>query len=275
MLPGRFLGIARTTGDALTFYILTQSEKGRDVVLTRSVVRKRLLGDLETFAEYPDQEERAEERHVANVNKPRLPTGTEEQKSSERANGAGSLVTMLFKRHDDGSRTLLKGDDSVYQAMIKKMEACEAEEIIIGDQRATYEGTDEDTGEVILYMEDGSYKNVSTEEIYNNMNKDYSNKEIVDLLEVRYSEADGKLYIKVKWHTGEETLIDALDLKADEPLRLANFLLENPVEKLRSGYWNDWAKKTAKNINCAIRRIRHMYAHTDTDDPCSIPFRNA
>jgi hypothetical protein len=50
-------------------------------------------------------------------------------------------------------------------------------------------------------------------------------------------------------------LIDALDLKADEPLRLA--------------------KKTVKNLNCALRRLRHMYAHTDTDDPCSIPFRNA
>ena len=42
MLPGRFLGIARTTGDAITFYILTKSEKGRDVILTRSVVRKHL-----------------------------------------------------------------------------------------------------------------------------------------------------------------------------------------------------------------------------------------
>ena len=33
------MGIARTTGDAFTFYILTKHEKGRDVILTRSVVR--------------------------------------------------------------------------------------------------------------------------------------------------------------------------------------------------------------------------------------------
>jgi hypothetical protein len=66
------------------------------------------------------------------------------------------------------------------------------------------------------------------------MNTDYANKDIIDLLEVNYSEADGKLYIKVKWHTGEETLIDAQALKANEPLRLANFLPMNPVEKLRS-----------------------------------------
>ena len=47
----------------------------------------------------------------------------------------------------------------------------------------------------------------------------------------------------MKWHTGEETLIDAQALKANESLRLANFLLMNPVEKLRSGYWNEWAKR--------------------------------
>ena len=116
-------------------------------------------------------------------------------------------------------------------------------------------------------MEDGSYKTLSTEEVYNNMNKDYANKDIIDLLEVNYSEADGKLYIKVKWHTGEETLIDAQALKANEPyLRLANFLLANPVDKLRSGYWNEWAKKTAKNINCALWRLCYMYDYNGTSE---------
>jgi len=67
MLPGRFLGIARTTGDAFTFYILTKSEKGRDVILTRSVVRKHLPDAPQTFAEYPDWEERAEESMIAQV----------------------------------------------------------------------------------------------------------------------------------------------------------------------------------------------------------------
>jgi len=133
---------------------------------------------------------------------------------------------MLIEVQPDGSRKLIKGDDMIYQQMIKRLEAYGAEEIIIGDQKASYDGTDEGTGDVIRYMEDGSYKTMSTEEVYNSMNKDYAN---------NHSEADGKLYIKVRWHTGEESLIDAQDLKADEPLRLANFLLKIPVEKLRSG----------------------------------------
>jgi len=49
MLPGRFMGIARTTGDAFTFYILTMSEKGRDMILTRSVVRKHLQDAPQAF----------------------------------------------------------------------------------------------------------------------------------------------------------------------------------------------------------------------------------
>jgi len=97
----------------------------------------------------------------------------------------------------------------VNQEMIKRLEACEAEEIIIGNQRATYEGTDEGTGDVI------HYKTMSTEEVNHNMKTDYANKDIIDLLEIKDSKADGKLYIKVKWHTREETLIDAQATKAD------------------------------------------------------------
>ena len=107
------------------------------------------------------------------------------------------------------------------------------------------------------------------------MKKDYANMNIIDLLEVKYSEADRKLYIKVKWHTGEEIFIDAQALKSDEPLRLASLLLANPVEKLRSGYWNEWVKKTAKNINCAVWRLHYMYDYSGTSDVQDPSFRKA
>ena len=57
---------------------------------------------------------------------------------------------------------------------------------------------------------------------------------------------------------------------------MANFILKNPIEQLRSGYWNTWAKKTRKNINRANRRLRCMY---DYDGPVNrttdLPFKNA
>jgi len=58
-------------------------------------------------------------------------------------------------------------------------------------------------------------------------------------------------------------------------LTLQKFLLESPVEKLRSGYWNEWAKKTAKNINCAIHWLCHMYDYNGTTDTHDLSFRKA
>jgi hypothetical protein len=52
MLPGRFLGIARTTGDSFTFYILTDKQQERNVVLIRSVIRKRNPLDPPQYTEY-------------------------------------------------------------------------------------------------------------------------------------------------------------------------------------------------------------------------------
>ena len=49
MLPGQFLGITCTAGDAFTFYILTNSEKGRDAVLTYIVMMKWSMNEPVVF----------------------------------------------------------------------------------------------------------------------------------------------------------------------------------------------------------------------------------
>jgi len=97
------------------------------------------------------------------------------------------------------------------------LELSNTEEIILRDQCATSEGMDKD-GNMIMHLEDGSYKMVSTEEVYNEMFKDHSNSKISELLGFSYSNQDGKLYVKVKRHTGDESLIDAQTLKEDDPL---------------------------------------------------------
>ena len=70
-------------------------------------------------------------------------------------------------------------------------------------------------------------------------------------------------------------MVDAQALKANGPLRLADFLLANSVEKLRSDYWSEWAKKTAKNINCALQRLHYMYDYNGTSDVQDPSFRKA
>jgi hypothetical protein len=53
--------------------------------------------------------------------------------------------------------------------------------------------------------------------------------------------------------------MDADMLKKDDPLRLACLIHNHPVERLCSGYWNEWSKNTLANISKNIRRIRSTY----------------
>ena len=142
------------------------------------------------------------------------------------------------------------------------LENLEVEELILGDQQATYEGLDED-GNVILHMEDGSYKTLSTEEIYSHLNRDHDDDAIEEIVGHEWAMESGKLLVKVKWHTGEVSLLDANLVKEDNPLMLARYILEHPVEKLRNQHWATWAKRSVKNINRNIRHLRTLYDYED------------
>ena len=52
-LPGRFLGINRQAGDAMTYFVETAKAGGNDVVLTRSTIRSR--GNQNVREETADQ----------------------------------------------------------------------------------------------------------------------------------------------------------------------------------------------------------------------------
>ena len=95
------------------------------------------------------------------------------------------------------------------------------EELILSNQQATYEGLDED-GDMVLQMEDGSYKTVSTEEIYDNhLNRDHSDDAIEEIVGHEGVLESGKLLVKVEWHTVEVSLLDATLVREDNPLMLA------------------------------------------------------
>ena len=82
---------------------MTKSEKGRDVILTRSVVRKDLQDAPQTFAEYPDQEERAKESMIAQVDQSQPSTGAEVPRQQVN-NEPGSLVSMMIEVQPDGAQ---------------------------------------------------------------------------------------------------------------------------------------------------------------------------
>ena len=144
--------------------------------------------------------------------------------------------------------------------------------MVLGDEMATYAGTDEN-GDVILHLEDGSCKKMPTEEIINHLNQDQDTKEIDSIVGHQWAPLSGKLMLKVKSYTDEESLIDAELLREDNPMMVAQYILNNPMERTRSGYWNKWAQITMKEVVKTVRRLRNIYENfTDLVD---LPFRKA
>jgi len=267
LLAGRFLGIARTTGDAFTFYVYTQKSQGRDVVLARSVIRKRHDGEPDHMMEYDSttQETIAEEYVDSNANNTMAsaPTNAEEEAAPAMTELArGKLIDDILQlatqdsSHDDPIAARAR------EERIKRILDANPEEIILGDRLAAYEGTEEQTGDHIWHMEDGGYINMPTKDLYNHMCKDTSAQNIQHLIKHQVSTVTGKLYVLVQWVTGDSSLVEAAALQTDEPHRLATFIRSNPVERSRNGFWNKWALTTIANISRAVRRTRSMYEAT-------------
>jgi hypothetical protein len=105
-----------------------------------------------------------------------------------------------------------------------------------------------------------------TREVYNHFNPELKCDDIYDIISSKFGETDGKLYIQVRWKDGQESYINADLLQADDPLRLAKFIKEKPVERLRNGFWSQWADKMLRDISNATRRVRRMYYNTDLKD---------
>jgi hypothetical protein len=89
-----------------------------------------------------------------------------------------------------------------------------------------------DRGDTVIHFEDGSYREMDTEEIYNHMTQDYRCKDIEYLISTQNSEETGKLYVMIKWNNGNESILDAELLKKNEPIHLAHFIHNHPVERV-------------------------------------------
>jgi hypothetical protein len=199
LLTGRFLGIARTTGDTFTFYIYTQKAQGRNVVLARSVIRRRYENDPDSSHDYetPNESIVTEEYVDSNVNNTMTAesTGTEEEAAMTltglaRASLINDITQMIAEDNNDSSDTQAQREKD--ERMQRILDA-NPEEIIIGNRLGAYEGTEEETGDHIWHMEDGSYIHLRTEELYNHMSEDTKAEEITRLITHQVSATTGKL----------------------------------------------------------------------------------
>ncbi len=116
------------------------------------------------------------------------------------------------------------------ELLARQIEERDPEEIILGGENKVVDQETNGINETIIQLEDGSYKKMNTEDVYNHMSNEYQCEDIAELISPKYSVNTGKLYITVKWRDGHESIIDADTLKRDEPLRLARFIHNHPVE---------------------------------------------
>jgi hypothetical protein len=190
MLPGRFLGIARTTGDSFTFYILPGKQQGRNMVLTRSVIRKRNPMDPSQYAEYDyiaPIENEGDDITFPNVTSNPISDWNPQVPINTNARSRGDVELPFEPEHK-----------SLTSLLSERIMEKEPEEIILEDgHKAMIQQVNNDTGETIVHLEDGSYRIMDTEDIYNHIVEDYRCEDIKELLTPKYSENTGKLYILV------------------------------------------------------------------------------
>ena len=71
---------------------------------------------------------------------------------------------------------------------------------------------------------------------------------------------EGQLKLKVLWDAEEHTWESFLEMKVDHPRLTATYLLENNVTRSKRSDRNlQWAKKTLRDIDRAVRRIARIY----------------
>ncbi len=202
MLPGRFLGIARTTGDAFTFVITTDNG-------ISSVIRRRDIKSGDPYADY----------------------NTEDMEVEETDGGNNQI---------EGSQNNLSGDISDHEGNSVPQQGS-FDEVIISDMSST-----------TIHAENDRTTPSCAREVYDHFDTELKCEEIDEIISSKFGESDGKLYLQVRWRDGQESYVSAELVQSDDPIRLARYIKDNPVERLRGGFWSQWADRALQAISHSI-----------------------
>jgi hypothetical protein len=66
--------------------------------------------------------------------------------------------------------------------------------------------------------------------------------DVDEILNLSFNPKDGTLQANIKWKDGQESIVPAVNLQVDNPVHLASFIERHPVQRNKSGYWNNWSK---------------------------------
>ena len=169
MLPGHFLGIARTTGDSFTF-IISQADNTMGRVLYCSVICKRPPTTLQTHADYQV---------------PTLPPLPELRPINDRDTMPSNKINKSF----DITQSL--STDGALEAIV--------------DTILAHDGTE---SPYLVHLEPVQPQPLEhANSIYDHFDQDYKPHDITQILGVEHNPSTGTLYVKVQWKNLQESFI--------------------------------------------------------------------
>ncbi|MGH7955291.1 MAG: hypothetical protein ACREOZ_04955 [Gloeomargaritales cyanobacterium] len=251
---GRLLGIAHTSGDAMTYYIETEKEsgEGRNVVLIRSTIKTRRK-NIGKPADYTNDDPQYANFYLIDPDLYHTDLTITDYPTDVNALGEPNTVTneltselpsSIVTRHNND------GDDhtSEHQGLPTVQQTEQLPTDISSDDGERNLNTDDNICAV--------YDQIA---VINTA--DYEFDRIVD-----HKFDDGVLKLRVQYFGTDNSHYTDVSfdiLKQDVPFDLAKYIREHVMESTRYGRYGQWAKDFLQTHTRALRRLRSSKSATN------------
>jgi hypothetical protein len=264
---GRWLGIAWHAGDALTYYIETEKEKGRNVILIRSVIRSRRknIGDDNEYINNDPQ-------YAGFFLDPSELTQNDEE-AKETADNPDRGEELLEPSEETDQNDIDPGETEPVSRRTRGSTRVEVETVTEEDQDADEDIPDYDPAhptandKTNLDDDDDSVASLDSDdpdgvrEMCDQLQmEDDERHEFNKIVDHRFD--NGTLILNVEYQGEIELSIMEIPfstLKKDVPLELARYVRNKVIDRKRNGFYQQWANKTLKTHTRCIRRLYRSY----------------
>ena len=230
----RWLGIAHSAGDAMTYFIETEQDEPtkRNVILVRSIIRTRRK-NIGTSTEFINEDPALADFFL-----------TQPELESNKDDSMVDEATMELSLTDAMVQDKFPPTPVVQNENLRE-EVDPSEALPHGEVDNDPPLTPDDMERIYDQFEMEDDVNYKFDRIL-----DYEFKDGVLLLKTKYLDDD----------IGEHDLTVPFPiLKRDVPLELAHFIRDNVLEDKRGGHYNTWAKSTLKSHARGVRRLYRAY----------------
>ena len=257
-MPGRFLGIAWDSGDAMTFYVEPiRSGPGRRAVLTRSTIRPYTSSSALLSPSIPDSGEMKHETQI-NHDEDNSDFGFHDSNIQNDNDTSSHLESSTPEKDEQPIQNNNTVNDESTQDHAEH-ETIKPDDVINEkDQTGTIEETDDANedhdDDTSLLQEDDA---ILTEQLANIARGDEEDFEFNCIIGHKWE--SGLLIFDVELTSGKNVDIPFHLLKKDRPIETAQYIKINVIEESRHGQHITWSNKILKQANRSMRRLSRYH----------------